>query len=89
MIDYGVPITNTMMTDLNIKAEGNQGAITVEVCGVNAEGLIANNIDIDAEDGTIEITVLGPTADAVDGDTSIATPCNSNDTDTADGLNQR
>ena len=43
-------------------------------------GIIANNVAIDAEDGTIEITVQG--TDGVGADDSVATPCNT------DGANQ-
>ena len=71
-IDYGVPITNTMMTDLTDKS-GFPGAIVVEVCGMDAGNDIANNIDIDAEDGTIEITVQGTAPGGAD--TSVGTPC--------------
>ena len=71
MIDYGVPITNTITTDLNGTESGEPGRILVEIC--DTSGDLSNNIAIDAEDGTIEITVMG-TAGTGD-NPPIATTC--------------
>ena len=47
-IDYGVPITNAFAI----------GAIEVDICG-DSGTTIANNVDIDADEGTITLTVNG------------------------------
>ena len=79
VIDYGVPITNTMMTDLDGTVDSNTttpGRIIVDICGETDD--IANNVDIDDEEGTITIRVLGDddTRDTTDtGDDRVATVC--------------
>ena len=88
VIDYGVPITNTMITDLNGEVDGEPGRITVDIC--NATGDISNNVAIDDDDGTITIRVLGNEDDRgtttgadAEEDDRVATVCANVGNDTA------
>ena len=74
VINYGVPITNTMTS---------VPPIVVEVCGVETD--IGRNVEIDDEDGTIEIMVLGR-AGTEGTDPPLATPCDDGDSINVEGV---